>query len=163
MTRAIPSLLLAAALAAIPAGLRAQLPQVDAHAFPTPVAGPVSPADVLRQTGHWQRALASGGFPALSPASRPEADAALARLQASLARVRSWRQLRPPQVERIVADHAQAVTALGLGDGERLSCRTAAATGTRIAQMECHLAGRQAEAGGDARRRLHDATSGRVQ
>lgn len=163
MTRPIPFLLLAAALAAIPAGLRAQLPQVDEHAFPTPVAGPVSPADVLRQTGNWQRALASGGFPALSPGARGEAEAALARLQASLARVRGWRQLRPPQVERIVADHARAVAALGLDDGERLSCRTAAATGTRIAQMECRLAGRGAEAGEDARRRMLDATGGRIQ
>lgn len=123
----------------------------------------MSPADVARQTGHWQRALASGGFPALSPDARAEAEAALARLAEALARIRSWRQLRPPQVERIVADHAQAVTALGLDDGERLSCRTAAATGTRIAQMECRLAGRQAEAGEDARRRMLDAGGGRIQ
>lgn len=148
MSRALSALLLALALPAAQAGARVQQGGFDDHALPEPVAGPVSPADVLRQTGHWSRALASGGFADRSPDARREAQAALQRLQAQLAPIRAWRQLRPPQVDRIAADHAAVVAALGLDDGERLSCRPDAGVGTRIAQMTCELAGRRAAPGG---------------
>lgn len=149
-------------LAAMAAAAAAQLPQGDEHTFPTPVAGPVSPADVLRQTGHWAAALDAGGFPGLAPDARTEATAALARLREALRPVRAWRQLRPAQVERIVADHALAVATLGLGSGERLLCRPAAGVGTRIAHMQCELAGGRDEAGAEARRPMPEATSGRI-
>ncbi|MBX3726157.1 MAG: hypothetical protein KF823_09590 [Xanthomonadales bacterium] len=163
MSRAFPAVLLALALPATLGDVHAQRRQNDEHTFPTPVAGPVSPADVLRQTGHWADALASGGFAGLSPEARDAAQAALQRLRASLAPIRAWRHLRPPQVERIVADHTAVVETLGLDAGERLSCQPAASVGSRIAQMSCQLAGRQAEAASEAARRTPDATIGRNQ